>query len=292
MTESSHNQAIERAIERLTAPQAGTLPGADLAHGDAVEAEYLAVLTLLPFADRPAVPDPALRASIFARIAGRGVEEQGAGLDTVSPPTSREPVLAPVVPLRRSGSMGAVPVLLAAMLGFCLVGLAFLASLVVEQRDEIRALASRIEAGESLAEQQAGYVTAILQQAERRLEMITQVAREAYPMRVVARAELAAGEESPRGVVWVCGRHQRWYLNVQGLKPAPPGQAYNMWFVTEDGLINAGILDVDPRRATELEAQFMPAGTHSFQVTLEPDARPHSEPHGSPILIADGSLRL
>jgi len=92
-------------------------------------------------------------------------------------------------------------------------------------------------------------------------------------------------------VVWVCGRHQRWYLNVHGLTPAPAGSVYTLWFMTDDGPINAGVIEVSGQRPGELAAPYMPDGTHSFQVTLETNSN-GTVPGGKPVMVADHFLEI
>lgn len=303
MTDSSHDRAAQTALAHLTESDPGEAPRSLPAVGmGALESSYVDLMALLPFADSPAVPDPSIKQSLLDRIgaasSGRSLRAEAGAASTGGRMTAAGDdavAAAPPAVLPWSASRDRfIPLAMAAMLGLCIIGLAILGNQVRVQKAELLELAARVEVSDSLAEQQADFVATALQQSSRHLDMITKVARQAYPMRgVVETAANRTPGESPRGVVWVCGEHQRWYLNVQGLEQPPRGKTYTLWFVTDQGMVNAGPLDVTPRRLAELEAQFMPVGTRSFQVTLEPDEIPSpSRPRGVPVLVADRSVRL
>jgi len=308
-----HDRAIESAVDDLTtADPGGPLAIQPSASAGTLERSYAELFAQLPFADTPVVPDPACKAALMAHITARVREVPTV---TAQPPLAVIPDLgprgAPSIPgtpstnagdtparpvarpfARRLWAHSAVPLALAATLAVCLVGVAFLAGRVSEQHELIGALEQRVEVSNALAEQQTELMAEQLRHQQKNLEMITEVARQVYPMRGVAGSTANASlSENPRGVIWVCGRHQRWYLSVQGLQPAPSGSDYTLWFVTDKGRVNGGVIDVSQQHPAELEAQFMPEGTRSFEVTLETGA-PKSVPSGSPVLVADRSIAL
>jgi anti-sigma-K factor RskA len=62
-------------------------------------------------------------------------------------------------------------------------------------------------------------------------------------------------------------------LVVQGMPPAPPGKAYELWAIPPGGSpIPAGVFTVDAKGAASLRVSPVAAGTdvETFAVTLEP----------------------
>lgn len=283
--------AAERAVELLTAHDpTAALAGAT---SDDQEAQALVeVLGLLAYAE-PEVPvDPAVRAALMSRVTtptpqplmGDGATRGGGD----------------VVPLRPRASQPrrAWTGLLAAALGLCALGLAFLTGQVAEQRDVIARLQderSALETTDSRINAELQATIASLAKQREALDMVTQVARQAYPLRPTVRSASLTSPASrppPRGIVFVCGQHQRWYLNVHGLDPAPEGYRYSLWFQTADGPVHAGFMEIEARRDGELSAQTMPRGTRSFMVTLEPPGGSRSAPVGEPVMVAEDAVRL
>ncbi len=139
-----------------------------------------------------------------------------------------------------------------------------------------------------------------------RLDMITSVARHAYPLRTVStsgRPSQAHGNgpmhgkepmhgkkpgQEPEGIVYVCGMHQQWYLSLHGLEPPADGGEYHLWFMTEEGKVDGGVLEVHADTASEMESPTMPAGTRGFLVTLE---KPN-EPESLTILLGESPINL
>lgn len=175
---------------------------------------------------------------------------------------------------------------LAAMLAFCMLGLAYLAAKVNQQNATITRLNSELQ-GLPIADLSAFHDE--FSSLKRRFHMVTAVARHAYPMKTVQ--PLAPGAQTD-GVVYVCGNHQRWYLNLQGLVPPPSGEEYNLWFVTGDRMISGGVIQVRADASSEMEAQTLPQGTHGFAVTREKVGTPHDQPAGTMVLLAEESIAL
>ena len=90
----------------------------------------------------------------------------------------------------------------------------------------------------------------------------------------------------------MCGHHQRWYLTAQHLDPAPDDQEYHLWFMTEEGAIDAGVVEVGEGGSALLRNLTMPQGTHGFAITLEAVGTDDGEPHGPTILRGDEPVRL
>jgi len=186
-------------------------------------------------------------------------------------------VTRPTAPPARS-SWGTV--LLAAMLGVCLLGLGFFAGKMNEQRATI----ARLE--EDFTALQAEHNE--LLEAKKHLDMVTAVARHIYRMQPIAET---AQQASAQGIVYVCGKHKRWYLYLQGLEPAPSGYQYYLWFKTRQGMESGGAVEVRHDAPYEAEAHDLPVGTQGFLVTLE-KAGAHEEPEGEIMLLGEKSVSL
>lgn len=179
---------------------------------------------------------------------------------------------------------------MAAALALSLVGLGYLGALLGQQRQQIELLQARlIDSAPPEDIVQARREIATLRS---RLNMVTTVARKAYPMRRVS--TVSAGLE-PEGIVYVCGQHQQWYLSLHGLEPATEGHEYHLWFITEQGKIDGGALLVRDDTSSEMEALSMPAGTHGFLVTLEataPAATTDGKAESLSILLGERPINL
>ncbi len=199
-------------------------------------------------------------------------------------PSNVVPIATATRPARGFGSWWTPA--LAAMLALCMVGLAYLAGKVNEQNATITRLNSELQ-GLPIEDLSSFYDE--FSHMKRRFHMVTAVARHAYPMKTVQ--PLAPGAQTD-GVVYVCGNHQRWYLNLQGLEPAPSGEEYSLWFVTDKGMIHGGVIEVGADASSEMEAQTLPQGTRGFAVTREQAGAPHEEPAGTMVLLAEDSIPL
>lgn len=179
---------------------------------------------------------------------------------------------------------------MAAMLAFCMLGLGYLAGEARQQQATIARLQAdlqeRAAAGDDL---DIEGLLAELATSKRRLAMVTEVAQSAYPMRTVSTTPDA--KSRPEGIIYVCGQHQQWYLNVKGLEPPSPGKEYHLWFMTDGGTIDGGTLDVEPGAQAVKEASSMPSGTHGFSITLE-DVGPHEAPEGLMVLLGEQAVSL
>lgn len=179
---------------------------------------------------------------------------------------------------------------MAAMLGFCMLGLGFLAGEARQQQATIARLQSDL-LQQQVSVEDPGLERLLdeLSTTKRRLRMVTEVARTAYPLRTVSTTGDARNR--PDGIMYVCGQHQRWYLNVNGLEPPSPGKEYHLWFMTEDGTVDGGVLDVEPGALAIKEASSMPPGTRGFSITLE-DAGVEGEPEGLMVLLGEQAVSL
>lgn len=176
---------------------------------------------------------------------------------------------------------------LAAALAFCLIGLGYLYGQLNAKNAEIAVQAERLQDLPAMAAQ----IDALrdqLRTSNDQLAMVSTVARQAYPLRRVGAAG-GAGVE-PNGRVFVCGQHQKWYMTVSGLEPAPSGQEYHLWFMTDDGPVDAGVIEVQGGIAALRDLQ-MPDDTEGFTLTLEP-VDIGDQPQGRIIMIGDSPVKL
>jgi len=268
----------ERAIFEALARMAGDdAPSSELGEPSPADEDqirdYVELLGLLPYELEPATPRPETRAEIFTRLGEASAP---------APKAAPKPVAA-----APRAAVAWVPYALAAALAFCLLGVGYLMGKIDQQSTVI----ARLEGGlERPSAPELAALQAELDAMERHFHMVTAVARHAYPMKSV---RPAAGGGPLDGVVYVCGHHQRWYLNVQGLEQAPPGRQYNLWFLTDGGAVDGGVVRVGDDGVTEMEAQSLPDGTHGFAVTLEDaEAAPLDEPAGTMVLLAEESVSL
>lgn len=177
---------------------------------------------------------------------------------------------------------------LAAALAFCLIGLGYLYGQLNAKNAEIAVQAERLREVPEL-EATVDQLRGQLRATTDRLAMVNTVARQAYPLRRVGTSPPTQGEE-PFGRVFVCGQHQRWYLTVSGLEPAPRDQDYHLWFMTDEGPVDAGIVEVEGGVAG-LRDLNMPEDTNGFSLTLEPREM-GDQPQGRVILIGDSPVKL
>ncbi len=292
---AAETAAIEQALGQAMAtgqeprpvssvPLRGNLPFVHLQAGEGADSgmvrEYTELLGLLPYGLAAEAPPAHLEETIMRRLPGaRPSEAPAAGRadDSVTPfPQPASPARTPWV-----------QVAMAAMPGVCLLGLGFMGALVWKQNQQIGLLHGQLAAVAPAPAQTGGALEVEVATLRQRLDMITNVARQAYPMRRVSRAE-ASGQ--PEGIIYVCGNHQRWYLSLHGLEPPSPGEEYHLWFMTEDGKVDGGTLDVRPDTSSEREATSMPDGTQGFVVTLE---RPREQdPESLTILLGEKPVNL
>jgi hypothetical protein len=95
----------------------------------------------------------------------------------------------------------------------------------------------------------------------------------------------APSQPYAHGMLFVAADHQHWYLALQGLRPVGSGKAYKLWFVADQGMVDAGSFTIDPKLPIELSSKQMPAGTRAAIITLENDPKAPA-PTGPPVLRA------
>jgi Anti-sigma-K factor rskA len=74
----------------------------------------------------------------------------------------------------------------------------------------------------------------------------------------------------------------RWCVIVHGLPPAPSGNVYQFWFITETGMVRSVEVNADPSRPAifTLPMPPVPAPVMGAALTVEPAVSRSSEPQG------------
>jgi hypothetical protein len=74
----------------------------------------------------------------------------------------------------------------------------------------------------------------------------------------------------------------RWCVIVHGLPPAPSGNVYQFWFITESGMVRSVEVNADPTRPAifTLPMPPVPAPVMGAALTVEPAVSKSSEPQG------------
>ena len=272
------DQAIEQAWEQVMSRGPSLLRGGET--DTKLVREYTELLGLLPYELAASAPSPELKERIMARVARGDAEAEIGSRDAVASEAST------VVPFERpvAAPRPVWRVARAAVLAASLVGVGFLGATVRQQSQQIARLNDQVAA----ASVGSGEIQRMREEAETyrsRLHMVTNVARHAYPLHTVSAID---SRQKPEGIVYVCGMHQQWYLSLRGLEPPPEGSEYHLWFMTDDGKVDGGVLDVRAGASIEMEDLTMPRGTHGFEVTLDK----RDDPESLTILLGEDVVNL
>jgi len=290
-------EALDRGIDAPGAPRPD-----ELSETDTLARLYTEVMGLIPYQLEPVEPSPEVRTRLMALINGDETRP-AAEVSQVTPPAA--------VPLRASQEVRASrpvstvqgaaasrrapsrwPLALAAVLSLALLGLsAWLFLQVGRQQETIATLQQELDTERArVAEvtEEAERVRAASLSMREKFSLVTSPAVEVSPMRPV-------GEKPPqpyaRGILFVASNHQHWYLSLDGIQPAPTGQAYKLWFVVDQGAVDAGSFTAQPGAPIELDSKHMPAGTKGVLVTLEADPQSPA-PAGPEILRAAAVYKI
>lgn len=280
----AEDRAILEAVDRLN----GEGLGDAAATPEPLVREYTEILALLPYELEPVAPRPEVKQAILGEIAGtqKGVEDltlvQGKRRherDKVASEVTlvKLPDRGEAAPASVGGGFGFRRAFLplAATLAIALVGLGYLFGRVQEQKRHIAHLESALSQAQDLAESLG-----------QEFQMVATIARTAYPLRPTA----SQSSEKCSGTVFVCGHHQQWLLSVRDLPPAPSGREYHLWFVTPQGMVDAGTVEVR-EEGGNLQAPTMPEGTRGFALSLEEPGK-RGQPEGQIVLMGDQPVTL
>lgn len=100
-------------------------------------------------------------------------------------------------------------------------------------------------------------------------------------------ARLAAA----RGVLYIAGDGQHWFLKVSGLPELPAGRVYHFWFITQGGPVSAGTFRTASNADAELGSPTMPTDMLAVALTVEPEGAV-TAPTGDRILFGHEKVKL
>jgi hypothetical protein len=149
------------------------------------------------------------------------------------------------------------------------------------QRAEVAELRQELETQRQLAarvSEEGLQARTEMEKMRARFALVTSPAVEIRPLRPVGGGQLQA-----RGMLFVAPDHQHWYLSLEGLKPPTGGGVYKLWWVTEEGALDAGSVLAQSGEKVQMGSDAMPAGITDVVLTLEPDPG-SARPTGTEIL--------
>jgi hypothetical protein len=137
----------------------------------------------------------------------------------------------------------------------------------VDQDARMAELLDRVEAQRRMA----GEATAEAEQLRNemgnmreRYALVTSPNVQVMPMRPVGEQPRA------RGMLFVGADRQHWYMALEGLEPAGAGAVYQLWWVTDQGILSGGSFTAESGEKIQMSADEMPSGTRQAIVTFEP----------------------
>ena len=254
---------------------------------------YTEVLGLTALVSEPLAPRPGLRVSILAgSVRGPGAERN------VEPPVSPEvPKLRPepVAPWKpprpaRTGSRWVLP-LAASLAVLAASGAAVRYSQQAEDAESrVATLSEQLFRAQKTAVDLAAEVEKTqdeLRFLAERFGMVTQTGVVACPLRPITGQRLQSGA----AVLYILGGGKQWYLKAVGLPAAAPGQAYELWFMTERGPVSGGRFTAESPERAELVSSQMPGLVTGVLITLEP-ASGSPTPSGEQVLFGNDKMQL
>jgi anti-sigma-K factor RskA len=299
----SEDRTILAAVEALegSASPAGATGAQQTAETETLARLYNEVLGLIPFELDPLAPSPESRARLMSLVQGdppRPAAETAPA--PASPRGSREmPTPRPVPPGRPALSMSRRPsrwpLAIAAILALVAFGAFGLSGWLYQQLSQEQATVAslrrdveseRARVAAALAEAQdlrtaSGKDLSDLRTLREKLRLTSRAAVVAA-MRPMGKRPL---QPAAHGILFVAANHQHWYMTVDGLQPAEPGQIYKLWFVAGKVPVDAGSFQVRAGQPIELTSKQMPADTKGALITLERDPNV-PKPTGPEILRA------
>ncbi len=243
---------------------------------------YTEVLGLIPCGLDPVAPSPGARERLLAAIGAAAPEPRpvpvpapAASVAPTAPsaPTAISESLRPAPriapgPLPRRHSRW--PLAIAAVLALAFAGLsAWLWMTQQAQRTEIARLRQELDTHRQLAAragEEGQQARTEMEKMQARFALVTSPAVEVRPLRPVGDLQPDA-----RGLLFVAPDHQHWYLALEGLETPPGGGIYKLWWVTEQGPLDAGSVSAEGGEKVQMGSDQMPAGIREVVITLEAD---------------------
>lgn len=294
-------EALDRGID---SPGGASRPN-ELSENDTLARLYTEVVGLIPYQLQPVEPSPEVRTRLMAIIHGAPAQPAAPVSPVIEAAQAAPPAAVPLrasqearVPRTVSSVQGVAvarrsprsprrwPLALAAGLSFLLLGLSVWLYLQLgQQQNTIATLqqeldTERARVAEVTAEAQRIQAAAL--DMREKFSLVTSPAVEVSPMRPVG---APPPQPYARGILFVASNHQHWYISLNGLQPAANGKAYKLWFVADQGTVDAGSFTAKPGEPIELSSKHMPAGTKEVLVTLEENPQAPT-PAGPEILKA------
>lgn len=297
---TSEDRTILAALDSLEggAGEPVASPGAPSEADETLARLYTEVVGLVAYELAPEAPRPEAKARLLSAVRGEAAPE--------APPEPRPaPAPAPIlraatsheIPAAGRGAMirrrrSVWPLALAATLVLALGGLsAWLLMERTEQASTIASLEKELAEVRRQAEQSEVQVRQMRGSMERmgeNLAMVTSPAVTVSPLRPVG----PPGEQSAaRGMLFVAADHQHWYLAVHDLSPAVSGRDYQLWWVTDQGMVSGGTFEARQGEKVELSSETMPDNTRSVMITLEPEGGVRT-PTGPEVLRGAGVYQI
>lgn len=256
---------------------------------------YTEVVGLVPYGLEPTAPRPEARARLLSVIRGEAQPEPRPAPAPIPPVAPAPPTPAPRVsremPVSRSSRRRrSWPLALAATLALAFAGLSvWLLMQHMEQTSTIASLERELGELRRQAEQSESRMSEMrgsMARMEENLTLVTSPAVTVSPLRPVDPG--TAG--TARGLLFVAADHQHWYLSLRDLAPAASGRDYQLWWVTDQGMVSGGTFEARPGEKVELSSETMPENTRSVTITLEPEGGVRS-PTGPEVLRAAGAFQ-
>lgn len=242
-----------------------------------------------PAQSSPAQPLPAAPVAVFAPPPEPAPAPPPVQGDDAQPSASVR--RQPPRPVPLSSRRSYWPVALAAGLLLSLGLAGWLYTQQAEQRETIARLQSEVREArqkEAQATQEADRFRREFSTLRTTMTLVTAPAALVGPLRPV-------GELQPdaRGAIFVAADHQHWHLSIEGLKQAPAGKAYHLWFMPEQGPpVNGGSFVAKANERVEISSEAMPPETKSCMITLEEAGGVPPRPQGPEILRAAGMVQI
>lgn len=274
------------------------LPEAERLEDDRRDTELLG---LLAHELEEVAPAAEVRERLMAAVRADASSTAGASPAPSSPPSPAEsggevvPWLArPAGGVAVGSTVAATPrwlTALAAALLLAVVGLAvFVGLLFGEVREQRRTIA---ELGGLLAEADGSIADLSSSRAglASRLALIASPGVEVCPLR--PRGDSPQFAEA-RGLLFLSGPRDEWYVRVANVEPAPRGYTYRLWFVVGDEVQAAGVLEPDEGNTVVLAGGNLPASEEmtAALITLEPSVQSAVRPSGPTVLYGDEKMEI
>jgi hypothetical protein len=312
----SEDRTILEALDALASGRSdGELEGVGADEASQTLARlYTEVLGLLPYELDPVAPSPAVQERLMAIVAGdetQAIDGDAAHAanaahvaNTTGTAAAPAAIAAPIAPIASASTPAAAqaapprrlalpraaempprrrsrwPLALAAALILALLGVSgWLYQGLREQGQTIASLSREL----AEARRESGELARVrteMADLQGKLSLVTSPAVEIHPLRP---SGLEPVQPRARGLFFVAEDHQHWYLSVDNLEPARPGQEYQLWFIADTGPVSAGTFTAAPGAPIALSSEHMPEGTRAVIITLERE-RGAAAPTGPEIL--------